>query len=91
MADACVFVMEKNAKESLLNIGTGVDISIYDLAKLIVNTVDFKGKITFDSSKPDGTLRKLLNVERMEYLGWRSKVSLLDGIMLTYSNFKAVL
>ncbi len=87
MADACVFVMESNINDGLLNIGTGVDTSIYELAELIMDVVNFKGKIIFDSSKPDGTPRKLLNVERMRQLGWKANVSLHDGIALAYENF----
>jgi GDP-L-fucose synthase len=87
MADACVFVMESNLNDGLLNIGTGVDTSIYELAELIMDVVNFKGKIIFDSSKPDGTPRKLLNVERMRQLGWQAKVSLHDGIALAYADY----
>lgn len=87
MADACVFVMESNINDGLLNIGTGLDTSICELAELIMEVVNFKGKIIFDSSKPDGTPRKLLNVERMRQLGWQAKVSLHDGIVLAYENF----
>lgn len=87
MADACVFVMETKVTHSLLNIGTGKDITIHQLAELISDVVGFKGKITFDSSKPDGTLRKLLNVDRMRNLGWQAKVSLRDGLAIAYDNF----
>lgn len=87
MADACVFVMESNVKESVINIGTGIDITIHELAELIMDVVNFKGKIIFDSSKPDGTPRKLLNVERMRQLGWEAKFSMHDGVALAYMDF----
>lgn len=87
MADACIFVMESNITENLVNIGTGEDVTIYDLAELVSAVVGFKGKIVFDVSKPDGTMRKLLNVDRMRNLGWQAKFSLLDGIKLAYSSF----
>lgn len=87
MADACVFVMESNVTDNLLNIGTGEDIAIHQLAELISNVVGFKGEIIFDSSKPDGTQRKLLNVDRMRNLGWQAKVSLPAGVAAAYQNF----
>ena len=87
MADACVFIMESNVTESIINIGTGEDITINDLAKLVMNIVGFKGKIVFDSSKPDGTPRKLLNVEKMKQWGWQSKFSLHAGISFAYKDY----
>ncbi len=87
MADACVFVMESHVAENLLNIGTGKDITIHKLAELICDVVGFEGKIIFDSSKPDGTQRKLLNVDRMSNLGWQAKVSLSEGISIAYQDF----
>ena len=87
MADACVFVMESHVAENILNIGTGKDITIHKLAELICGVVGFEGKIIFDSTKPDGTQRKLLNVERMSNLGWQAKVSLSEGISIAYQDF----
>jgi GDP-L-fucose synthase len=89
MADACIFVMEKNVSDSVVNLGTGEDITIYELAELVMQVVGFKGKIIFDLSKPDGTPRKLLSIERMKQFGWQAKFSLQDGIALAYANFIA--
>lgn len=87
MADACVFLMEKNIHEGLFNIGTGQDLSIRELAETVMEVVGFKGKIVFDASKPDGTPRKLLNVDRMKEFGWTYRTSLLEGIQATYQDF----
>jgi GDP-L-fucose synthase len=87
MADACVFLMESGIKEGLLNIGTGEDVTIRELAETVMDVVGFKGTIVFDSSKPDGTPRKLLNVDRMKKLGWQASTSLRDGIALAYADF----
>jgi GDP-L-fucose synthase len=87
MADACVFLMEKNMDEGLFNIGTGVDITIRELAETIMKTVGFTGSIVFDTTKPDGTLRKWLDVSRMTALGWRAKIALEDGIAATYRSY----
>ncbi|MGM7719635.1 GDP-L-fucose synthase [Metabacillus sp. Hm71] len=90
LADASVFLMENfgtKDKGSLVNVGTGKDISIADLAKLIKKIVGFNGEIRFDSSKPDGTPRKLLDVTRLTNLGWQAQTSLEDGINKTYKWF----
>ena len=71
----------------LINIGTGVDISIRDFSLLIAQIVDFRGEIEFDTSKPDGVSRKLLNVTLAESLGWSAKISLEDGLASTYAWF----
>jgi GDP-L-fucose synthase len=73
----------------VVNLGTGEDITIYELAELVMQVVGFKGKIIFDLSKPDGTPRKLLSIERMKQFGWQAKFSLQDGIALAYANFIA--
>jgi GDP-L-fucose synthase len=95
LADAILFLMEKiNAKDlyeqgiSHLNIGTGKDLTINELAQLIAEIIGFKGKIIHDSSKPDGTPRKLLDVSRLNSLGWKYKTELRDGIVKTYEHFK---
>lgn len=80
LAEACVFLMENYEDPELINVGTGEEISILDLAKLIAEVVGYKGKITFDASKPDGTPRKLMNSSRLHSLGYRHKVSLREGI-----------
>lgn len=87
MADACVFLMEKNVNEGIFNIGSEQDVTIRELAETVMDVVGFQGKIVFDRSKPDGTPRKLLDVSRMTGLGWKAKTSLREGIMLTYQDF----
>jgi GDP-L-fucose synthase len=88
MADACVFLMERNdIREGLFNIGTGQDITIRQLAEMVMDVVGFKGKILFDTSKPDGTPRKLLCVDRMRELGWVAKTGLHVGLVKTYKSF----
>jgi GDP-L-fucose synthase len=84
LADACVFLMEKGYVGPLINIGTGEDVSIRELAELIMLTEGFQGRIVYDSSKPDGTPRKLLDVSRMTAAGWRAQISLAEGIRQTY-------
>ncbi|OEC99666.1 GDP-L-fucose synthase [Rhizobium sp. YK2] len=87
MADACVFLMEADVENGLFNIGTGVDVTIRELAKTVMEVVGFHGTIVFDQSKPDGTPRKLLNVDRMKELGWQANISLREGIALAYADF----
>jgi GDP-L-fucose synthase len=85
MADACVFLLEKKERQNThVNIGTGVDISIKELALLIKNIVGFTGELKFDTSKPDGTLLKLTNPSKLHTLGWKHKVELEEGIGLVY-------
>jgi GDP-L-fucose synthase len=87
MADACVFLMNKGIGEGLYNVGKGEDVTIRDLAATVMSVIGFKGEIVFDTSKPDGTPRKLLNVDRMRDLGWTAKTSLQDGITKAYADF----
>jgi GDP-L-fucose synthase len=87
MADACVFLMESGTSEGLFNVGTGEDVTVRELAETVMSVVGFQGEIVFDASKPDGTPRKLLNVERMRRLGWQAKTSLRDGIAKAYADF----
>jgi GDP-L-fucose synthase len=87
MADACIFLMNHNVTDGLFNIGTGVDVTIRELAETVMSVVGFKGKLIFDTSKPDGTPRKLLNVDRMKALGWQSKIGLREGITKAYQDF----
>jgi GDP-L-fucose synthase len=89
MADATVYLMESYSSEEIINVGTGQDISIDDLARTVKEVVGYPGKIVFDSTKPDGTPRKLLDVSRLNGLGWRPKISLRDGIQSTYDWFLA--
>jgi len=87
MADACVFLMEKRIGEGIYNIGFGEDVSIRLLAETVMDVVEFKGGIVFDSSKPDGTHRKLLDVSRMASLGWRAQIPLREGLAKTYATY----
>lgn len=84
MADACVFLMENDINEGLFNVGTGTDVTILELAQTVMDIVGLKGGIVFDTSKPDGTPRKLLDVSRLRDLGWQARIDLLDGIRLAY-------
>jgi GDP-L-fucose synthase len=87
LADACVHLMSTYDGNEIVNIGTGQDIKIKDLAELIKKTVDFEGKIVNDTTKPDGTPRKLLDVSKLHSLGWKHSVSLEDGLEKTYKWF----
>ena len=97
VADACVFIMNLNEKNfasllasrppALINIGSGREISINELALLIKNIVGFEGNVVFDKTRPDGTLQKLLDVSRLTGLGWKPKISLKDGIRSTYDSY----
>jgi GDP-L-fucose synthase len=86
LADACVFLMERDYNGPLLNIGTGADVTIRELAETIMRIVGYRGNMRFDTSKPDGTPRKLLDVSRMSELGWRATTALEDGIQRTYAS-----
>jgi GDP-L-fucose synthase len=84
LADACVFVMNQYDESEIINIGVGKDISIRELAEVIKEIVGFHGEIRYDNSKPDGTPRKLLDVSKLNSLGWKSRISLKEGIERTY-------
>ncbi len=88
LADACLFAMEHVSQPGFLNVGTGSDISIQELAELIADVVGWHGKFVFDTSKPDGTPRKLMDVSRLEALGWRARIGLREGILQTYDWFR---
>jgi GDP-L-fucose synthase len=85
LADACVFLMNNYSSDQIINIGTGQDISIADLSQLIADIVGYTGKICFDTSKPDGTPRKVLDVSRLDALGWKPRIAMADGICKVYS------
>lgn len=87
MADACVFLMESDVRDGLFNVGIGSDVTIRELAETIMDVIGFNGEIAFDSSKPDGTPRKLLCTERLQALGWRAGTALHDGIAKAYADF----
>jgi GDP-L-fucose synthase len=89
LADACVFLMERGDAErtmpALINVGTGVDVTIAELAGQVMDAVGFRGRVVYDRTKPDGTPQKLLDVGRLAALGWRARTSLRDGIALAYA------
>lgn len=87
MADACVFLMERGIAGGLVNVGTGQDLTIRELAQMVREVVGFEGAIHFDSSKPDGTPRKLLDVNRLNAMGWRAKTQLREGIEKAYQDY----
>ncbi|WP_315803552.1 GDP-L-fucose synthase [Bradyrhizobium sp. SZCCHNS3002] len=87
MADACVYLMKTYSEAGLVNIGTGEDITIADFARVVAATVGYQGRISFDTSRPDGTPRKLLDVSRLAKLGWRATTSLKEGIARAYQAF----
>jgi len=87
MARACILIMQEYNNREIINIGTGEDITINQLAETIKKVVKFSGKITFDASKPDGTPRKLLDISKLKKLGFENKHSLEDGIRITYNDF----
>jgi len=87
LAEACYFLMNNYEEEQLVNVGTGVDLSIKELAELIKDIVGYKGNIAFDTSKPDGTPRKLMDVTKLHNLGWKHTVELREGIQLAYQDF----
>ena len=87
LADACVFLMANYSEEPFINIGSGSEISIKALSETVGRIIGFDGKIVWDNSKPDGTPRKLMDSSRLFALGWKPKVSLEDGIRLTYEDF----
>ncbi|MGH6648083.1 GDP-L-fucose synthase [Aquabacterium sp.] len=87
LADACVHLMNQGYDGPLVNIGTGTDVTIRQLAETVVKVVGFQGDLTFDTTKPDGTPRKLMDVSRLTSLGWQARTSLEDGIRLAYQDF----
>jgi GDP-L-fucose synthase len=88
LADACVFLMERGIGEGVFNIGCGQDLSIAELAQTVMRVVGFEGELVFDTSRPDGTPRKLLDVSRLADLGWRASTTLEEGIALAYADFR---
>ncbi len=88
MADACVFLLENYSGEQHVNIGTGKEVSIRELAETVCRTVGFEGEIVWNREMPDGTPRKLTNVDKLHAMGWRHKVELEEGIRLAYQWFR---
>ena len=87
LAEACLFLMENYNEAELVNIGTGEDVTIKNLASLVKQIVGFQGEIIWDTTKPDGTPRKLMDVSKLHGLGWHHKIALIDGIKLAYQDF----
>jgi GDP-L-fucose synthase len=88
LAEACLFLMDGYNEAGLVNIGVGEDISILDLANLVKRIVGFEGEIQLDTSKPDGTPRKLMDVSKLNGLGWKASTSLEEGIKMVYEEIK---
>ncbi len=89
LADACIFVMKHYSGSGFLNVGTGQDITISEFAQLVADVIGYRGRLVFDTSRPDGTPRKLLNVSKLAQLGWHAKTPLHEGISLAYADFLA--
>ena len=87
LANACLFLLENYSGDEIINVGTGTDISIAELADTIKTKVGYTGEIVWDTSKPDGTPRKLLDTSKLEGLGWKPTVKLEDGISSTFDWF----
>jgi GDP-L-fucose synthase len=88
LADACVFVMKHYSDPGFLNIGTGLDVTIREFAEIVSEIVGYKGKMVFDTSRPDGPPQKLLDVSKLNALGWSAKISLRDGLATAYADFQ---
>ncbi|HPF67744.1 MAG: GDP-L-fucose synthase [Flavobacteriales bacterium] len=87
LADACLFLLKNYNEELFVNVGTGEDLTIRELAELIKDVVGFEGELVWDSSKPDGTPRKLMDVGRLHAMGWKHKIGLREGITAVYAEF----
>jgi GDP-L-fucose synthase len=91
LADACIFLMEKHTGNDIVNIGSGIEVTIRDLAHHVQEAVGYKGKIEFDVTQPDGTPKKLLDCSKLHKMGWRHKIELDEGIKLAYKDFVKML
>lgn len=89
LADACAFLLRQDNPPDWVNVGIGTDVSIKELTELVADTVGYTGRINWDRSKPDGTPRKLMDVSRLAALGWRARLSLAEGLRLTYASYLA--
>jgi len=87
LAEACVYLMETYSDSELVNIGTGIDVTIKELAETVKQIVGFQGTIQWDTTRPDGTPRKLMDVSKLHSLGWKHKIELKEGIALAYQDF----
>jgi GDP-L-fucose synthase len=88
LADACFYLMNNYSEKGLVNVGCGYDVTIKQLAEIVKHTVGFDGEIVWDSTKPDGTPRKLMDVSKLENLGWKSSITLEQGIAMVYNEIK---
>ena len=88
LADACLFLLRHWSDEAPINVGCGEDLTVAELARLIAEVVGYRGELAFDPAKPDGTPRKLLDVSRLDALGWRARIPLRDGLTATYDWFR---
>ena len=88
LADACIHLMKTYSDSELVNIGTGEDITIAEFARMVAATIGYSGEISFDTSRPDGTPQKLLDVSRLAKLGWRASTGLEEGIKLAYQAYR---
>jgi len=89
LADACIFVMKNYSDIGFLNVGTGQDMTIAEFARMVADVVGYRGTLTFDISRPDGAPQKLLDVSKLEKLGWRAKIPLRQGLAAAYADFLA--
>jgi GDP-L-fucose synthase len=89
LADACAFLLRMPSPPDWINVGTGTDVTIRELTETVASVTNYRGKITWDASKPDGTPRKLMDVSRLAGLGWRARIGLREGIEKTYASFLA--
>ncbi|MBP6865494.1 MAG: GDP-L-fucose synthase [Candidatus Didemnitutus sp.] len=89
LADGCAFLLRQGNPPDWLNLGSGTDVTIKELTELVAETVGFTGRIVWDTTKPDGTPRKLMDVSRLAALGWQARISLRDGLRQTYASFLA--
>ncbi len=91
LADACAFLLKMDNPPNLINVGTGTDVTIRELTEIVAAVVGFKGKIVWDTTKPDGTPRKLMDVSRLTTLGWKARIGVPEGVEKTYASFLAEL
>ncbi len=89
LADACAFLLRQSNPPDWINVGSGVDVTIRELTELVATAVGFKGRITWDATKPDGTPRKLMDVSKLATLGWKARIGLREGIEKTYASYLA--
>jgi GDP-L-fucose synthase len=87
LADACAFLLGRADPPDWINVGTGSDVTIRELTRMVADATGFRGRVTWDASRPDGTPRKLLDVSRMSALGWKARIGLAEGIAATYRSF----